>query len=612
MILREDIKEARKAKDEVDRLLRCNLPDSVVTALHENHGDFSCMTKTLPSTTVCFFEIMNFHCSKKEVKSDEDRKAFLAGLICDVTLFNTVLEQVCDIVKRNGGEFIKSIGSSKALIVCGMQMFPPSDVSYHVNQCIYIAACIIKELQLKRVGGRILKVRCGIQTGPTTTAILKVAMAASRENFRPSVFTAGSEAGAGTNTLANGALLALIEDQVYSAKPAPNARELNQILSMTSLEHVEAEKQFSLPSRLWNECRERVAALVERLHDLTKPSPFFIMLNPITLQFRDYILENEFRNYQFRKIVGHEANNVALLFATYAVSTLIILTGVFSITFKVTTPTISDRNLSYLSLIFVVIGSALLIMCLMCRQYSRAKIEKSVTAINEKRRPLVTTGRELERSSRFLINTFNRRVSATLRENPQAGLMHYTENGAVLALDITGFTAFSSKMTSIHLVEMLNKIYLNFDHICQEQNLEKICTIGDAYIAVGGLPEHIENPSVAVCTAALKMQSTIASFKPQELISDDAPQKICVRIGIHSGPICCALIGGRIKIRYDVVGDAIDLATELEQTAIPGTVHICQGTLSTLMGHECRVTEMAVLPHTTYLLCSLDSLDDQI
>ncbi|KAJ3320584.1 hypothetical protein HDU76_000268 [Blyttiomyces sp. JEL0837] len=217
---------------------------------------------------------------------------------------------------------------------------------------------------------------------------------------------------------------------------------------------------------------------------------------------------------------------------------------------------------------------------------------------------------ELERSSRFLINTFNRRVSATLRDNPQAGLMHYTENGAVLALDITGFTAFSSKMTSIHLVEMLNKIYLEFDHICQDQKLEKICTIGDAYIAVGGLPEPIENPSVAVCTAALKMQSTIASFKPQEAISDDAPEQIHVRIGIHSGPLCCGLIGGRIKIRYDIVGDAIDLATELEQTAIPGTVHICQGTLKALMGHECRVTEMAVLPHTTYLLCSLDDLDD--
>ncbi|KAJ3328932.1 hypothetical protein HDU76_009009 [Blyttiomyces sp. JEL0837] len=831
-ILAEEIDEARKATDKVLELLRYNLPDSIVTELHENHGDFNQVTKTMPSTTACFFEILNLDYTNSEDNlANTDLNKFLAGIAHDITLFNTVLEQVCDIVKSKGGEFIKSIGSSKALIVCGMQISQGLEIVDHVNQCIYIAGSIIKYLQSTKFGGKKLKARCGIQTGPTTTAIVgmnkfaydiygdtvntssrmmskasdgelyftaevydkifdrhaaksvgefdikgkgvvhvysfdfrlflaleshmqskrasklsygnlrakairRVSIQVSRDNFRHGTSvnvktTIASSKEDVTDSFNSSELRAIIEAQVYSDGRKSQVRD-------------NPGSEWNIKDKTIDQGkRNRLAELMSKLHDIAvQRSPFYIMLNRITLQFRNSRLEKEFRNYQFRRIMTGGDNIVVLLWATFVVCCLCLFAGIFSTANSVTSLTLDAPNTIAVTACSMFIVTLLFISCLILRSYVYSRLKRltcsddelhaqtsfnivtwrltwmclvlsfeiiavivsltsvllfgledvtfgpaitcvlifcigmtpgipynlavmptiatpilATIAIQKRSKPdpnasiisytvfyvfsclaiivvlyrqelwrkeafLSEKGQnharaicqsELEKSNLFLINTFNRRVSATLRENPQAGLMHYTRNGAVLALDITGFTAFSSKMTSIDLVQMLNKIYLEFDLICQEQKLEKICTIGDAYIAVGGLPEPVEYPSLSACTTALKMQSTIASFKPQIEVSSQAPEKVNVRIGVHSGPICCALIGGRIKIRYDIVGDAIDLATELEQTAIPGTVHICRGTLKALMGHECRVTEMTILRNSrSYLLHKLDGYENSL
>ncbi|KAJ3327718.1 hypothetical protein HDU76_011263, partial [Blyttiomyces sp. JEL0837] len=212
---------------------------------------------------------------------------------------------------------------------------------------------------------------------------------------------------------------------------------------------------------------------------------------------------------------------------------------------------------------------------------------------------------ELEKSAFVLRNTFNERVINCLTTNPEAGIIQLSENASVLALDIIGFTYLSSKLTAFEVVYM-------FDSICVNANVEKICTIGDAYIAVAGLPQPLQNPSLTICQVALDMQKIIASFNPRNEVVvarnmsqttnplavhqqhqsppipnprsfSAVPDTLQARVGISTGTVACALIGGRIRLKYDVMGKSVEKATLLEQTATPGTVHICTRTRKALL-----------------------------
>ncbi|KAJ3330798.1 hypothetical protein HDU76_004815 [Blyttiomyces sp. JEL0837] len=198
-------------------------------------------------------------------------------------------------------------------------------------------------------------------------------------------------------------------------------------------------------------------------------------------------------------------------------------------------------------------------------------------------RARVLCSNELERSKFVLGNTFNEPVIELLTRNPKAGLIQRSNDAAVLALDIVGFTVLSSNLTATEVVTMLNEIYLHFDAICLAEGVEKICTIGDAYIAVSGLPTPLDNPSLSICRVATQMQRIIASMNLKTLLSLNqrrhVPTSIKTRIGIYSGEVCCALIGGTVKLKYDVVGKAVELATKLEQTAVPGGVHVSKTTV---------------------------------
>ncbi|KAJ3330799.1 hypothetical protein HDU76_004816 [Blyttiomyces sp. JEL0837] len=197
---------------------------------------------------------------------------------------------------------------------------------------------------------------------------------------------------------------------------------------------------------------------------------------------------------------------------------------------------------------------------------------------------------ELERSKFVLSNTFNDPVITLLTQNPKAGLIQRSHNAAVLALDIAGFTVLSSKLTATEVVTMLNEIYRHFDAICLAEGVEKICTIGDAYIAVSGLPKLLVNPSLSLCRVAIQMQRIVASINLKTLLAlhpeRQAPPNINTRIGIYSGEVCCALIGGNVKLKYDVIGKAVGYATKLEQTAVPGGVHVSKVTVERV-GEAC-------------------------
>ena len=138
---------------------------------------------------------------------------------------------------------------------------------------------------------------------------------------------------------------------------------------------------------------------------------------------------------------------------------------------------------------------------------------------------------------------------------------------AVLFSDLVGFTETSSSMDPAVLVSELNALFSRFDAMCERRGVEKIKTIGDAYLAVGGLPGTREDPVDAVADLALDMVEAVHEVGGQS----DRPWRI--RIGLHVGPAVAGVIGTR-KFVYDVWGDTVNVASRLETTSEPGRVQM--------------------------------------
>ncbi|KAJ3330484.1 Vacuolar protein sorting-associated protein 51 [Blyttiomyces sp. JEL0837] len=202
---------------------------------------------------------------------------------------------------------------------------------------------------------------------------------------------------------------------------------------------------------------------------------------------------------------------------------------------------------------------------------------------------------EKERSLLVLKHTMSPRIRDLLTVNASAGIVQYNAEGAVIAFDIVGFTSLSSKMFADDVVFMssikLNHLYRTFDNICRAEHVEKICTVGDAYIAVAGLPEPLPKAGQSAARVSLQVLAVIAEFNPRRLLlsetedgnaAENIPEKICARIGLHVGPVCGALVGGQTKVKYDLVGLSFETAVNLEQSSAVGHIHVSEETLSLL------------------------------
>ena len=137
----------------------------------------------------------------------------------------------------------------------------------------------------------------------------------------------------------------------------------------------------------------------------------------------------------------------------------------------------------------------------------------------------------------------------------------------VLFADIVGFTPLSQQLTPEALVGMLDGLFRRFDAIAAAHGLEKIKTIGDAYMAVAGLPTRCDDHARRAARAALDMRDAVASLGPMEGAT------LSVRIGLHSGSVVAGVIGSH-KFSYDVWGDTVNLASRMESHGVPGSVHL--------------------------------------
>ncbi|MEH1979224.1 MAG: adenylate/guanylate cyclase domain-containing protein [Nostoc sp.] len=179
-----------------------------------------------------------------------------------------------------------------------------------------------------------------------------------------------------------------------------------------------------------------------------------------------------------------------------------------------------------------------------------------------------------QKSERLLLNILPEMIAEQLKQQPTTIADSFLEV-TVLFADIVGFTELSSRTSPAELVELLNTIFCLFDQLAERHGVEKIKTIGDAYMAVAGLPNQSNNHAPAIANMALDMQKAVATF------NEENNQSFCIRIGISTGPVVAGVIGLK-KFAYDLWGDTVNTASRMESHGIAGSIQVCEASYQLL------------------------------
>ena len=206
------------------------------------------------------------------------------------------------------------------------------------------------------------------------------------------------------------------------------------------------------------------------------------------------------------------------------------------------------KNTSVYSLVVLTIAFA---------YYNRAVLNSTQRALD----------RESARSESLLLNILPKTIADRLKSSPQLIADRIPEVSIVFA-DLVGFTEMSRKMDAGRVVRMLNEIFLGFDRAARRLGLEKIKTMGDAYMVVAGVPEPRADHAQAAVTMALAMQMHV------EALSSQHPD-LRLRIGIHTGPVVAGVIGEN-KFSYDLWGDSVNIASRMESHGLAGRIHVSE------------------------------------
>jgi class 3 adenylate cyclase len=195
--------------------------------------------------------------------------------------------------------------------------------------------------------------------------------------------------------------------------------------------------------------------------------------------------------------------------------------------------------------------------------------------VNERTREL---REEKEHSEKLLLNILPEEVAKELKAKGEAEAK-LIDQVTVLFTDFKGFTAMSEKLTPKELVADIHECFSAFDHIMARHGIEKIKTIGDAYMAAGGLPTPNTTHATDVVKAALEIRDFIAASKARKVAADLPYFEI--RIGIHTGPVVAGIVGVK-KFAYDIWGDTVNTASRMESTGEVGQVNISENTYALL------------------------------
>ncbi len=191
----------------------------------------------------------------------------------------------------------------------------------------------------------------------------------------------------------------------------------------------------------------------------------------------------------------------------------------------------------------------------------------------------ITAVKEQERlaleNQRLLLNILPEPIAKRLREGERL-IADRFDDVTLLFADIVEFTRLSASMSAAELVGILNEVFTVFDGLVEDYDLEKVKTIGDAYMVVGGMVGRSDDHTVRAAGMALALAEAVDGIEAANRLG------IRFRIGIHCGPVVAGVIG-RKKFLYDLWGDAVNVASRLESSAPPGRIQI-SGRVATALG----------------------------
>jgi guanylate cyclase len=173
-------------------------------------------------------------------------------------------------------------------------------------------------------------------------------------------------------------------------------------------------------------------------------------------------------------------------------------------------------------------------------------------------------------SDALLRNVLPEPIAERLKAGERVIADHF-DRASVLFADVVDFTPFAESQTAQQIVAVLNDLFTGFDRLAERFGLEKIKTIGDAYMAVAGVPEPRDDHADVLMQMALAMHAQVAAREPV------AGRRLQVRIGIASGPVVAGVIGER-KFSYDLWGDTVNTAARMESSGIPDKIQVTDAT----------------------------------
>jgi adenylate cyclase len=176
---------------------------------------------------------------------------------------------------------------------------------------------------------------------------------------------------------------------------------------------------------------------------------------------------------------------------------------------------------------------------------------------------------ERQRSDELLLNILPAPIAQELKENGKAKAQRY-ERASVLFTDFVDFTSTSEKLSPEQLVNELDTYFKAFDFIISQYKLEKIKTIGDAYMCASGLSDRISTP-IAIVRAALEIQQFLNEMKVEKMRSGEPYFE--ARVGISTGPVVAGVVGVN-KFAYDIWGDTVNIAARVQEACEPGRINI--------------------------------------
>jgi class 3 adenylate cyclase len=192
-------------------------------------------------------------------------------------------------------------------------------------------------------------------------------------------------------------------------------------------------------------------------------------------------------------------------------------------------------------------------------QEANAALSDSHTALNEAH----------ERSELLLLNVLPEPIAERLKAGERTIADHF-DSVSVLFADVVGFTKLSSRTTPEGLVSLLDRLFSNFDRLAEQFGLEKIKTIGDAYMVVGGLPIPTDDHLERVALFALALLPLV-----NEMADEFEIRGLAMRIGIHTGEVVAGVIGKK-KFTYDIWGDTVNTASRMESHGEAGKIHVSE------------------------------------